>query len=81
MHRPQVKVLDCTIRDGGLINNHCSSDEFVHEAYRALSRSGIDYMEFGYRSSKELCPIQDFGAWNTATTRRPGRSSTASNPG
>ena len=63
MYRPQIKVLDCTIRDGGLINNHDFSDEFVREAYRALSKSGIDYMELGYRSSKELCPVKDFGAW------------------
>jgi 4-hydroxy 2-oxovalerate aldolase len=63
MYRPQIKVLDCTIRDGGLINNHYFSDEFVREAYRALSRSGVDYMEMGYRSSKELCPTKEFGAW------------------
>ncbi len=63
MFRPQIKVLDCTIRDGGLINNHCFTDEFVREAYRALSKSGIDYMELGYRSSKELNPVKDYGAW------------------
>jgi 4-hydroxy 2-oxovalerate aldolase len=63
MYREQIKVLDCTIRDGGLINNHCFTDEFVREAYRALSKSGIDYMEFGYRSSKELNPVQEYGAW------------------
>lgn len=63
MYREQIKVLDCTIRDGGLINNHSFTDEFVREAYKALSKSGIDYMEFGYRSSKELCPVQEYGAW------------------
>ena len=63
MYRPQIKVLDCTIRDGGLINDHHFSDEFVREAYRALSKSGVDYMEMGYRSSKELCPTKEFGAW------------------
>ncbi len=63
MYREQIKVLDCTVRDGGLINNHSFTDEFVREAYKALSKSGIDYMEFGYRSSKELCPVQEFGAW------------------
>jgi len=63
MYREQIKVLDCTIRDGGLINNHYFTDEFVREVYKALSRSGIDYMEFGYRSSRELFPPEDFGAW------------------
>ena len=63
MFRPQIKVLDCTIRDGGLINNHYFTDEFVRAVYQALSKSGIDYMEFGYRSSRELFPPQDYGAW------------------
>jgi 4-hydroxy 2-oxovalerate aldolase len=45
------------------MNNHYFTDQFVREVYRALSASGIDYMEIGYRSSRELCPPKDFGAW------------------
>src|SRR4030042_1984309 len=63
MYREQKKVLDCTIRDGGLINNHYFTDEFVRAVYQGLSKAGIDYMEFGYRSSRELYPPKDFGAW------------------
>ena len=63
MYRERIKLVDCTIRDGGLMNNHYFTDEFVREVYRALSQSGIDYMEIGYRSSRELCPPKDFGAW------------------
>jgi 4-hydroxy 2-oxovalerate aldolase len=63
MYREQIKVLDCTIRDGGLINNHYFTDEFVRSVYKALSQSGVDYMEFGYRSSRELYPPKDFGDW------------------
>jgi len=63
MFREQIKVLDCTIRDGGLINNHHFTDDFVREVYKALTKAGVDYMEFGYRSSKELYPPKDFGAW------------------
>jgi len=63
MYREEIKVLDCTIRDGGLINNHLFTDEFVREVYKALSKSGVDYMEMGYRSSKELYPTSDYGAW------------------
>jgi 4-hydroxy 2-oxovalerate aldolase len=37
MFRPEIKVLDCSIRDGGLINRWQFSDEFVRETYRALS--------------------------------------------
>lgn len=63
MYREEIKVLDCTIRDGGLINDHYFTDEFVREVYKALSKSGIDYMEMGYRSSKELYPTQEYGPW------------------
>ncbi len=63
MYREQIKVLDCTIRDGGLINNHYFTDDFVRAVYLALSKGGVDYMEFGYRSSRELYPPKDFGAW------------------
>ncbi len=63
MYREKIKVLDCTVRDGGLINDHYFTDEFVRAVYQALSNSGVDYMEFGYRSSRELYPPEDYGAW------------------
>jgi len=63
MYREQIKVLDCTIRDGGLINDHYFTDDFVRAVYQAVSKSGVDYMEFGYRSSKELYPPEDYGPW------------------
>jgi 4-hydroxy 2-oxovalerate aldolase len=63
MYREQIKVMDCTVRDGGLINDHYFTDDFVRAVYQALSKSGIDYMEMGYRSSKELYPPEEFGPW------------------
>ena len=63
MYREKIKVLDCTIRDGGLINDHYFTDEFVRAIYQALSSAGIDYMEVGYRCSRELFPPAKYGAW------------------
>jgi len=63
MYREQIKVLDCTIRDGGLINDHDFSEEFVREVYRAVSAAGVDYMEIGYKNSRELLPKKDYGIW------------------
>ncbi|MFH1062806.1 MAG: aldolase catalytic domain-containing protein [Candidatus Omnitrophota bacterium] len=63
MYRPEIKVLDCTIRDGGLINNHDFDDHFVREVYKALSAAGVDYMEFGYKNSRKLFSPKDFGKW------------------
>ena len=61
--RPDIKVLDATIRDGGLCNNFMFTDEFVRELYKTNIRSGIDYMEFGYKASKNLFKESDFGKW------------------
>jgi 4-hydroxy 2-oxovalerate aldolase len=62
-YRPELKVLDCTIRDGGLVNAHQLSDEFVGAVYRACVDAGIDYMEIGYKNSKRVFPKDRFGPW------------------
>ena len=45
--RADIKVLDATLRDGGLCNNFEFTDEFVTELYKSNVKSGVDYMEFG----------------------------------
>ncbi len=62
-YRPDIKVFDATIRDGGLVNNFRFTDEFVKALYLANLRAGVDYMEFGYKSSKELFKVEDYGDW------------------
>lgn len=61
--RDDVKVLDATIRDGGLCNNFAFTDEFVTELYKTNIKSGVDYMEFGYKASRTLFRESDFGKW------------------
>lgn len=61
--RPALKVLDCTVRDGGLINNHNFEDGFVKAVYDACVAAGIDYMEIGYKTSKRLAARDQFGDW------------------
>ncbi|OGC09152.1 nucleoid-structuring protein H-NS [candidate division WOR-1 bacterium RIFOXYC2_FULL_37_10] len=63
MFREKIKALDCTIRDGGLINNHQFDDRFVREVYKALSMAGIDYMEIGYKNSRKLFSDKEYGKW------------------
>ncbi|MCG6863439.1 MAG: aldolase catalytic domain-containing protein [Chromatiaceae bacterium] len=62
-YRPELKVLDCTIRDGGLVNAHQFSDELVSAVYGACVEAGIDYMEIGYKNSKRIFPKDKFGPW------------------
>ncbi len=62
-YRPELKVLDCTIRDGGLVNDHHFDDGFVRAVYEACVEAGIDYMEIGYKNSSKLFPRGQFGPW------------------
>jgi len=62
-YRPEIKVLDCTIRDGGLMNNHQFDDEFVRGVYQACGEAGVDYMELGYKASQKVIVPGEYGAW------------------
>lgn len=61
--REDVRVLDATLRDGGLVNNFMFTDEFVKELYNTNVKAGVDYMEFGYKASKDLFDESKFGKW------------------
>ena len=63
MYRPEIKILDVSIRDGGLINKWQFSDEFVRETYKAVADAGVDYMEIGYKASKAMFDVKEFGKW------------------
>src|ERR1051326_8938652 len=62
-YRPEIKVLDCTIRDGGLMNNHQFDDQVVKSVYTACDQAGIDYMEIGYKASRKIIVPGEHGAW------------------
>ncbi len=62
-YRPDIKVLDATIRDGGLVNAFRFGDGFVRALYQAVADAGIEYMEFGYRADRDLFPGDANGKW------------------
>ncbi len=62
--REDIKVFDCTIRDGGLVNNFYFTDEFVKGVYVACVEAGVDYMEIGKNNSPTLMSEDEFGVWN-----------------
>ena len=45
-----MKILDCTLRDGGYYNNWDFDDTLVEEYCRCLNLLPIEYIEIGYRS-------------------------------
>ena len=63
MYRKEIQVLDCTIRDGGLMNKWQFSKEFVKSVYDSCVESGVDYMEIGYISSEDQFSRKEFGPW------------------
>lgn len=62
-YRPAIKVLDCTIRDGGLVNNHKFSDDFVRGVYQTCIEAGVDYMEIGYKGAEKYFNRNQYGPW------------------
>ena len=60
-YRESVKVVDATLRDGGLVNNFAFTDEFVKALYETNIKAGVDYMEFGYRADKTMFDETKFG--------------------
>lgn len=63
MFRKEIKVLDCTVRDGGLMNKWQFSKDFVKGVYNACVQAGVDYMEIGYISSEDQFPRSEYGTW------------------
>lgn len=62
-YRPDIKVLDCTIRDGGLVTDHKFDDQLVKSVYKTLVAAGVDYMELGYKASKSIYSTDEYGHW------------------
>ena len=67
--RSDIRVLDATIRDGGLVNNFMFSDDFINALYRTNVKAGVDYMEFGYKASKELFDVSGSSVMKNPSVR------------
>lgn len=61
--RRRIKVLDCTIRDGGCCNAWQFEHGLVERVFRALTAAGIDYMEVGYRTQDGVYSRDEAGPW------------------
>jgi len=47
-----IKILDCTLRDGGYYNNWNFSNELIHDYLLAMSALGVEFVEIGFRTLK-----------------------------
>ena len=46
----KIKILDCTLRDGGYYNNWDFSIDLINDYLKAMPMAGVDYVELGFRS-------------------------------
>jgi len=60
-HNHQIKLVDCTIRDGGYLNNWEFTTEQVIDCYKAVSNAKYDYFEIGFKSNPRY--IMGKGKW------------------
>lgn len=51
-----MKILDCTLRDGGYYTNWDFSQEITDVYFKAFNSLPVDYLEIGYRSG----PLKDY---------------------
>ncbi len=52
-----IKVLDCTLRDGGWVNGFNFGKEIIREIESNIAASGIEYIELGYLDENAGSPI------------------------
>jgi 4-hydroxy 2-oxovalerate aldolase len=57
-----TKLLDCTLRDGGYVNNWKFTDYQVSECYSACCDAGIDYIELGFRNRQTESNLRNYGS-------------------
>lgn len=57
-----VKILDCTLRDGGHLNKWNFSKDFARRVYSAVSESELYCMEVGYVTKEGVFP-EGTGIW------------------
>lgn len=56
-NNPAFLVLDCTVRDGGYVNNWGFPHNMVQDMYRASSNAGVDVFEVGFLNDGENLPL------------------------
>lgn len=49
-----INILDCTLRDGGYVNNWRFGNERMKAIFDNLTDAGIDYIEIGFLDEREV---------------------------
>lgn len=54
MKKKNIKILDCTLRDGGSLNNWLFGGDCISQILQALNNSGIDVIEAGFTDNNVI---------------------------
>ncbi|MDD5129554.1 MAG: hypothetical protein PHS66_00655 [Candidatus Omnitrophica bacterium] len=57
----KIKIIDCTIRDGGHLNKWQFQDRLVRSAYFAAQKGRVDYFEIGYKNDPAKSGLGAYG--------------------
>lgn len=55
-----IEILDCTLRDGGYLNDWEFGENAIKSILKNLTKSGIDYIELGFLKQCEYCKEKTF---------------------
>lgn len=58
MKKKNIKILDCTLRDGGSLNNWLFGNDCISQILQALNNSGIDVVEAGFADNNAVLNIE-----------------------
>ncbi len=53
MNNKKLKILDCTLRDGGYYNNWNFSAKLTNSYLKSISKTNIEFIEIGFKSNIE----------------------------
>lgn len=56
-----MKIIDCSIRDGGHINKWHFDEDLVKASYFAALKAQVDYFEIGYKNDPSVLGLGKFG--------------------
>lgn len=63
-----IKILDCTLRDGGYVNNNNFGFKNISRIIQALNDSKVDFIEVGYIKDTKKTYSRDITEWSSFAT-------------
>lgn len=66
----KIKMLDCTLRDGGYYTDWDFDDQIVESYCKAIAKLPVEYIEIGYRNESKLGYFGQYYFLPTSTVKR-----------